>query len=117
MTVDQAVTIANRFKPADLGLHWHVHHAHLFEWCYNPKERALYIAIQKPPHERRIRLKLMRKIKMTPKLKQFFEKYHDHRVEHVLKRDSKLRAYMDRLHKKQCFKSCPWNGRTIFPRQ
>ena len=54
------------------GIVNHLHHEHLFEWCWGFKERINIIDTEKPEHERAIRKKLFRfltkkEIDMLPK--------------------------------------------------
>ena len=58
--------LIKRFKNRP-GLFWHVHHDMLYEWCYDPQERIDFIKARKPRHERKARLKAMRRVKGAPR--------------------------------------------------
>ena len=114
------------------GLYWHVHHEVLFEYCYNYAERVAYIKSNKPKHEQSLRLKLFQPIRGAFGDEQACDEGHKadaewHKADAEWHKadDECRRAYdewrntftqseVEALHKAEC-KSCPWDGRTIFP--
>ena len=78
-------------------LYWHIHHDQLVENLTEPlKNRIKFIKEKKPEDERKLRLKLLKKVECKP------ENY-----------PTTLEGWGE-LHKKEC-PNCPWNGETIFP--
>jgi len=76
---------------------WHVHHKILVEQLTEPlRTRINYIKNNKPKNEVKLRLKLLRPVLGD------------------IPTDQKG---WEKLHKKECLKSCPWNSKqsTIFP--
>ena len=76
---------------------WHVHHEILVEQLTEPlRTRINYIKNNKPKNEVKLRLKLLRPVLGD------------------IPTDQKG---WEKLHKKECLKSCPWNSKqsTIFP--
>ena len=45
------------------GLFWHVHHDHLFDWCWDAEERIEYIKSEKPTKEVPVRLRLFKPVR------------------------------------------------------
>jgi len=74
---------------------WHIHETILYEWLTEPiRARINYIKKNKPKEEVGIRLKLLKP---------------------VLGDIPTTEDGWKKLHKKECLKDCPWNGKSIFP--
>lgn len=100
-----------KFKPKkpqefseEPGLYWHVHHNILLEWCYNPRERAFYIATDKPIEEQNRRLARMRPVRNVPKWLRAITETHSPKAIHYELQELSLK-HMEKLaqmHKEQC---------------
>ena len=94
-------------NPLKVEYYWHIHHDKLVETLTEPIENRInYIKSDKPKHEIKTRLRLLKPVKNIETLKKIFKT-----------RDSKeQKIALEDLHKKEC-QECMWNGRTIFPRK
>jgi hypothetical protein len=83
--------------------HWHIHHEKLFEAQTEPIEnRIAYIKENKPKAEVETRLRLLHKVTNVKALK-YALVTNNHEA-------------LEKLHKEEC-PNCPWNGKTIFPKE
>ncbi len=116
------------------GFAFHVHHDILAEYCTDYVGRVAYIKSDKPPHERKLRLRLFKLIpisKLPWALAGVVEARDDAWKAYVDARDDAWKACDDalkasddalkaampdfiKLHAELC-PDCPWNGKTIFP--
>ena len=127
---DEAKACREAFKGIKIGAFvLHCHHEILGESLLEDAEnRIRYILTQKPEHERALRLRLFRPVPDS-QLKKHKKAYADWQKAYAdwLKADADWqKADADRLkaeadlailvHTKVCKSSCPWDGRTIFPK-
>ena len=119
-------------------LAWHLHHEKLLEVCFSCEERIAYIKSDKPLHEQEIRLRLFRPVvgPLPARLAKALAGWAKARAElakactgWVKARTKWDRAYtkwdralagfmpeLEEMHRREC-PNCPWDGRTIFPKQ
>ena len=104
---------------------WHVHHQTLVEQLRDPDglaERQGYIKGEKPRSEQARRLRLLKVVKnqeLLGILKAGLEAAFNLPAvprDMRLKVRAGIRRALNVLHAHEC-KKCPWNGRTIFPRE
>ena len=119
---------------SDMKWYWHIHHDTLVEQSSNIGDRKEYIRGNKPDHEIPIRLKLLTEVRdqhtVDEAMMEFmiaenvaWDNYHYRsKIDHPQydkiymstyeERDRKL----EKLHKIE-HPECPWDGRTIFPKE
>ena len=95
---------------------WHMYHNQLVTAIFysSPiKKRRVQIRINKPPEEHTLRLRLLKKVKgkIPDRITKFVWRHYRNGCRQDLSREKSIIA----LHKKECYKDCPWNGKTIFP--
>ena len=95
---------------------WHFYHNQLMTAIFHPtpvKKRRITIKAIKPIGERPLRLRLLKVVKgkIPDRItKNQWIAYHDGR-----RCDLTNNKAVIALHKKECYKECPWNGNSIFP--
>ena len=97
--------------------YWHIHHTTLMEPLTEPiKNRIAFIKSDKPKHERKTRLRLMKPVKgkLPVKLIEARDAHYEARDAYDKARDA-YKPQVEKLHAKEC-PNCPWDGTTIFPK-
>ena len=104
-----------KVKPGAFVLH--CHHEILGETLTEPAEnRIAYILSSKPEHEQALRLRLFRPVSASHAYADRQKAAADEQKAYA----DRQKAYADLailVHKKACRSNCPWNGKTIFPKE
>ena len=104
---------------------WHIHHTRLAEPLTEPlKTRIAYIKEHKPKSEQALRLRLLKQVKgplpaALLKADAAWQKADAARQKAYASRQKAYAAALpelEALHKQEC-PNCPWDGRTIFPKE
>lgn len=101
--------------------YWHIHHNALVEQATMPiSHRKRFIEDHKRYSEIDIRLKLLRRVKNQKFLHDALdERLHGREGSYAYEAAVRAVAHsrdVKALHRREC-KSCPWNGKTIFPKE
>ena len=106
---------------------WHVHHRTLAEGCWDYEERERYIRENKPETEIEIRLRWLTPVKgeLPAKLREAWEAWMAywlargdcrHAWENYERALKDCKPELEALHKQE-HPDCPWNGKTLFPKE